>query len=83
MKVNLKYGIKTYSGTIDEMTYARSYRKNTICIGRKYVKPRLTDQNTLIGSKMKNLAIIYEDVSDSYKLRAETICPSSQCCKCS
>ena len=66
MKVNLKYGIKTYSGTMDEMTYG-SYRKNTICIGRKYVKPRLTDQNALIGSKMKNLAIIYKDVSDSYK----------------
>ncbi|HNZ88681.1 MAG: hypothetical protein QM209_06340 [Candidatus Cloacimonadota bacterium] len=66
MKVNFKYGIKTYSGTMDEVTYG-SYRKNTICIGRKYVKPRLTDQNALVGGKMKNLAIIYNDVSESYK----------------
>lgn len=66
MKVNFKYGIKTYSGTMDEVTYG-SYRKNTICIGRKYVKPRLTDQNALVGGKMKNLAIIYNDVSESYR----------------
>ncbi len=38
MKVKFKYGIQTYSGTVDEMTFG-SYRKGTLCIGRKYVIP--------------------------------------------
>ena len=66
MKVKLKYGIRTYSGTLDELTFG-SYFQDRVCIARKYVVPRLTDQNSLMGNKMKNLAVIYEDVSDSYK----------------
>jgi len=66
MKVNFKYGIRTYSGSMDEMTYG-SYRKNTICIGRKKVIPRITENNTLIGSKTKNLAAIYASISGNYK----------------
>ena len=67
MKVKFKYGIRTYSGTLDELTFG-SYFQDRVCIARKYVVPRLTDQNSLMGNKMKNLAVIYEDVSDSYKL---------------
>ena len=67
MKVKLKYGIRTYSGTLDELTFG-SYFQDRVCIARKYVVPRLTDQNSLMGNKMKNLAVIYADVSDSYKL---------------
>ncbi len=67
MKVKFKYGIRTYSGTLDELTFG-SYFKDRVCIARRYVVPRLTDQNSLMGNKMKNLAVIYEDVSDSYKL---------------
>ena len=67
MKVKFKYGIGTYSGTLDELTFG-SYFKNRVCIARKYVVPRLTDQNSLIGSKMKNLAVIYGNVSANYKI---------------
>ncbi|MGB3939537.1 MAG: hypothetical protein WBK79_07005 [Candidatus Cloacimonas acidaminovorans] len=67
MKVKFKYGIRTYSGTLDELTFG-SYFKDHVCIARRYVVPRLTDQNDLIGSKMKNLAGIYGDVSESYKV---------------
>ena len=67
MKVQFKYGIGTYSGTLDELTFG-SYFKNRVCIARKYVVPRLTDQNSLIGSKMKNLAVIYGNVSANYKI---------------
>ncbi|MEN6445437.1 MAG: hypothetical protein ABFC98_05265 [Candidatus Cloacimonas sp.] len=66
MKVTFKYGIKTYSGTVDEMTFG-SYRDGSICIGRKYVKPRLSEQNNVMASKMKNLSIIYSAVSSDYK----------------
>jgi len=66
MKVKFNYGIRTYSGTIDEMTYG-SYRHNSVCIGRKHVIPRLTEHNTQMGSTMKNLATVYADVSSGYK----------------
>ena len=66
MKVNLKYGIKTYSGTLDEMTYG-SYHKNTVCLGRKYVKPRLTNHNIQMSVIMKNLSAIYSEVNSEYK----------------
>ena len=67
MKVKFKYGIGIYSGTLDELTFG-SYFKNRVCIARKYVVPRLTDQNSLTGSKMKNLAVIYGNVSANYKI---------------
>ncbi|MDD2230218.1 MAG: hypothetical protein PHY48_12495 [Candidatus Cloacimonetes bacterium] len=66
MKVQFKYGIKTYSGTADDMTYG-SYRDGNVCIGRKYVSPRITTQNTSMGAKLKNLADIYGDVNVGYK----------------
>jgi hypothetical protein len=66
MKVIFKFGIKTYSGTVDEMTFG-SYRKHSLCIGRKYVTPKLTANNTLMGTVMKNLADVYGDVSSDYK----------------
>ncbi|PKN74082.1 MAG: hypothetical protein CVU50_00460 [Candidatus Cloacimonetes bacterium HGW-Cloacimonetes-3] len=66
MKVQFKYGIKTYSGTADEMTYG-SYRDGSVCIGRKYVVPSLTAQNTSLGAKLKNLADVFGDCSSGYK----------------
>ncbi len=66
MKVKFKYGIRTYSGTLDEMTYG-SYRKHSLCIGRKHVKPALTVQNDIMGAITKNLHAIYLDASTGYK----------------
>ncbi len=66
MKVIFKYGIRTYSGTIDEMVYG-SFRDDKLCIGREYVYPRLTAQNTLIGSIAKNLSLLYAAASADYK----------------
>ncbi|PKN72130.1 MAG: hypothetical protein CVU50_08280 [Candidatus Cloacimonetes bacterium HGW-Cloacimonetes-3] len=71
MKVIFKFGIKTYSGTVDEMTFG-SYRKHSLCIGRKYVTPVLTANNTLMGSVMKNLAEVYRDCSELYKADLKT-----------
>ena len=65
MKVKFKFGIQTYSGTVDEMTFG-SYRKNSLCIGRKYVTPKLTDNNTSMGAKLKNLAIVHGSVTSGY-----------------
>jgi hypothetical protein len=66
MKVKFNFGIRTYSGTVDEMTFG-SYRKHSLCIGRKFVIPRLTANNTLVGSVMKNLAKVYSACSEGYK----------------
>lgn len=66
MKVTFKYGIKTYSGTIDEMTYG-SFRDDNLCIGRKYVSPTLTANNTLRGTIIKNLADVYSSLSSGYR----------------
>ncbi len=66
MKVIFKFGIRTYSGTVDEMTFG-SYRKDTVCIGRKFVMPQLTANNGVMGEKIKNLAAIYAQCTPAYK----------------
>ncbi len=66
MKVKFKYGIATYSGTIDEMVYG-SYNDDKLCIGREYVYPRLTEQNTAVGSVGKNLALVWAEASAGWK----------------
>ncbi len=71
MKVKFKFGIATYSGTIDEITFG-SYRDDTVCIGRKWVMPRLTENNTQMGSALKNLASIWGSVSSGYKDEMKT-----------
>jgi len=65
MKVKFKYGIITYSGTLDEMSYG-SFRQHTLCIGRKYVKPAPTEQNAIMGAIMKNLSKIYAEADGGY-----------------
>ncbi|MDZ4181987.1 MAG: hypothetical protein U1B83_03840, partial [Candidatus Cloacimonadaceae bacterium] len=71
MKVKFKYGIATYSGTVDEMVYG-SYREGRLCIGRKWVMPTLTAHNETIGSISANLAKVYREVSDLYKADLKT-----------
>ena len=66
MKTTFKYGIAAYSGTIDEITFG-SYKNGSVCIARKYVKPRLTENNTLMGEIAKNVADIYAQCSEDYK----------------
>lgn len=48
------------------MTFG-SYRKGKLCIGREYVVPKLTANNTLMGTVCKNLAEVYGDCSSDYK----------------
>ena len=71
MKVKFKYGIATYSGTIDEMVYG-SYRDGKLCIGREYVYPRLTDNNASLGLSGSNLAKLWGEASAEYKADLKT-----------
>lgn len=71
MKVKFKYGIATYSGTIDEMVYG-CYRDHKLCIGREYVYPRLTVHNDNLGKTGSNLAILWAGASPEYKADLKT-----------
>ena len=71
MKVRFRFGIRTYSGTIDDMTYG-SYRRNKLCIGREWVLPILTPQNTELGASMANLAVLWAAASNEYKADFKT-----------
>jgi hypothetical protein len=71
MKVNFKFGIKTYSGLIDDMVYG-SYRKDELCICREFVYPTLTENNHQIGASMSNLASVYHNVSPTYLANLKT-----------
>lgn len=66
MKATFKYGIATYSGTIDEMTYAK-YNNGRVCIARKYVVPKLTNNNLELGSVASNLSSLYASISEEFK----------------
>lgn len=66
MKVLFKYGIGAMAGTIDEGVYRFTTNK-TGSIMRKYTYPRLTNNNTLRGSIMKNLAEVWNSCSSGYK----------------
>ena len=65
MKVVFKYGIKTYSGTIDQMVYG-SYRDDNLCIGREYVYPTITTNNHEKGVALKNLATVFHAANANY-----------------
>ncbi len=71
MKVKFKFGIRTYSGTIDGMTYG-SYRDDKLCIGREWVIPTPTAQNTEVGSVGANLAVLWAAASNEYKADFKT-----------
>ena len=87
MKVRFKYGIRTYSGTIDEMTYG-SYRDHKLCIGREWVMPTLTEQNGILGTIGSNLRDLWfsasEDYRGNFKTYAQRHCtqnvPKTQAC---
>jgi hypothetical protein len=65
MKVKFKFGIKTYSGTVNDMTYG-SYRNDNLCIGREYVYPKITENNTQKGLIVKNLSKQYHLLNPDY-----------------
>ena len=66
MKVWFKYGIGAYGGTIDEATFRPQVRR-LASIMRKWVMPKLTDQNTAFGAIGKNLGLVWAAAAPGYK----------------
>lgn len=71
MKTTFKYGIMTYSGSIDGLTYS-SFKNGQVCIARRYVKPRNTEQNVEMASTASNIAKLYKECSDEYRADLRT-----------
>ena len=64
MKVTFYKNIKTMSGrcTQGNMVFM-SAKNHSVCVARNYVKPRLTENNELMGLKMKAAANIWKSIS--------------------
>lgn len=67
MKVKFKYGIKSYSGLLDEMVFC-NYKARDVVIGREYnPSQRITTNNTKMGQCMVNIVMIYNATTEAYK----------------
>lgn len=71
MKVYHKYAVGAYSGTIDDSVFYAT-KTRTRSIMRRWVMPRLTVNNTLLGDIGKNLAVLWGDGSADYKADLKT-----------
>lgn len=65
MKVTFSYPTRTLSGKQDDTVFG-SYRNDNLCLARKYVYPEITEHNHIVGSIVKNLAVVYSEASPDY-----------------
>jgi len=67
MKVKFKYGIKSFSGTHDEMVFA-NYENFGVVIGRMMPEKReLTENQILMGNRLGKISSLWNLVSSGYK----------------
>ena len=66
MKITFEWPFKTFSGTLQEMTYM-SCRHDNLCLGRGWTKPEATDNNARLGRVAQNLKSIWESAKPAYK----------------
>ncbi len=66
MRVNLDTIARTLVGKIGKLVFYR-YRKSDVLLARAWVKPRLTANNTTMGSRSANLALCYKGTSEDYR----------------
>lgn len=73
MKVTFKYGIGSFSGTTDMMVFRPTTNKLG-SIGRKWVMPAITSNNTLRGVILKNLSQCWNSCASGYRADMKTYC---------
>lgn len=73
MKVTHKYGIGSFSGTIDLAVF-RPSRSGLTSIMRRWVYPKLSEQNEVFATISKNLKIIWSASTIGYKTDFATYC---------
>jgi len=60
--------VKTQSGKdIENGVVYCSYKNDTICYTRKYVKPKTTAHNREYGAKLKKISLLYKTIPDTFK----------------
>jgi len=65
MRAQFKYGIGSFSGTIDDMVF-RPVKSKSGSYVRKYASPKLSEQHLNFGKISKNLISLYYSCSPSY-----------------
>lgn len=73
MKVKFKYGIGSFAGTLEAATFYETPNGGASFM-RKWVMPKITDNNIELGSVSKNLAKIWKECSADYKADMLTYC---------
>jgi hypothetical protein len=66
MKVEFKYGIKSFSGTLDELNFANHKDRNMV-IGREIGHREATDHNHSFGNTLRAISALYKATADGYK----------------
>jgi len=68
MRVEFTDFIRTLSGrSHDGLWVYTSCKDDTICIKRRYVRPRITDFNRLCGAKLCKIALLYKYITPEFK----------------
>ena len=67
MKVKFRFGVKSYSGTLDELNFA-NYSSRNVVVGRMLPENReTTEQNEKIKTNSQYISEFYRLVSDDFK----------------
>ena len=66
MRIRFKWPYQTYSGTMGETTFM-SYRNGHLCLGRRWVKPEESINNSRLSKITQNLKSIWKDTSPLFK----------------
>ncbi len=67
MKVKFNFGIKSYSGRIDDIIFANFADKSVVLARKLPLKRKLTEQNKVIRERMKRISTLYSVISEGYK----------------
>lgn len=71
MKISYKYGIRTLRGKLDDLVHT-AWNKARVPIGRIFVMPTLVAQHYLFGEIKQNIASIWNECSNEFKLDLKT-----------
>lgn len=77
MKVKFKYGIGSFSGTLELATFYETPNGGASFM-RRWVKPKLTAQNAELGVISKNMATMWGECSEDYKANLVIYCEKYQ-----
>jgi len=67
MKITLDWPLRTLSGKdLQKGVVYQSCRDDTLCIMRRYVRPRITEHNHYTGAKFKSAILLYKVINPEF-----------------